>query len=67
VADVPMIRIGEREISHDELRARAAVIAGALASIGVEHGDRAAIVLRNDPDFLLLSAACGVVGAVAGR
>src|ERR1700685_3103821 len=59
-----MIRIGDREIPHDELRARAAVVAGALAAIGVEHGDRVAIVLRNDPDFLLLSAACGVIGAV---
>ena len=59
-----MIRIGEREISHDALRARAARVAGALAAGGVEHGDRVAIVLRNDPDFLLLSAACGVIGAV---
>ena len=64
VTDAPMIRIGDREIPHDELRARAAVVAGALAAVGVEHGDRVAIVLRNDPDFLLLSAACGVIGAV---
>jgi long-chain acyl-CoA synthetase len=64
MTEVPMIRIGEREIAHDELKARASVIAGALATAGVEHGDRVAIVLRNDPDFLLLSAACGVIGAV---
>jgi long-chain acyl-CoA synthetase len=64
LTDAPMIRIGERELAHDELRTRAAVVAGALAEVGVKHGDRVAIVLRNDPDFLLLSAACGVIGAV---
>jgi long-chain acyl-CoA synthetase len=64
MADAPMIRIGERAIPHDELKTRAAVVAGALAAAGVEHGDRVAMVLRNDPDFLLLSAACGAIGAV---
>jgi len=64
VSDVPRIRIGDRAISHDELKARAALVAGTLAVAGVEHGDRVAIVLRNDPDFLLLSAACGLLGAV---
>ena len=45
--------------------ARAARIAGALRDAGVEHGDRVAIVLRNEPTFLALSAACSQVGAVA--
>jgi long-chain acyl-CoA synthetase len=59
-----MIRIGERSIAHEDLRARAAVTAGALAASDVRHGDRVAIVMRNDPDFLMLSAACGLLGAV---
>jgi long-chain acyl-CoA synthetase len=59
-----VIRIGDRIISHEDLRKRAARAAGGLAANGVEHSDRVAIVLRNDPDFLLLSAACGLLGAV---
>jgi long-chain acyl-CoA synthetase len=60
-----VVRFGDREISHDELTARAATIAGALRGAGVEHGDRVAIVLRNEPTFLALSAACSQLGAVA--
>lgn len=60
-----VVRFGEREIPHDELTAEAARIAGALHGAGVEHGDRVAIVLRNEPTFLALSAACSQMGAVA--
>jgi long-chain acyl-CoA synthetase len=64
VSEGGVIRIGEREIAQDELKRRATVVAGALADEGVAFGDRVAIVLRNDPDFLLMSAACGLLGAV---
>ena len=60
-----VVRFGDREIPHDELMAQAAVIAGALRDAGVEHGDRVAFVLRNEPAFLALSAACSQMGAVA--
>jgi long-chain acyl-CoA synthetase len=60
-----VVRFGDREVPHDELRAEAARIAGALLKAGVEHGDRVAIVLRNEPAFLALSAACSQMGAVA--
>jgi long-chain acyl-CoA synthetase len=60
----PAVRFGEREIPHAELTARAARVAGALSAEGVEHGDRVAIVMRNEPAFLMISAACGVIGAV---
>jgi long-chain acyl-CoA synthetase len=60
-----VVRFGEREIPHDEWTAEAARIAGALHDAGVEHGDRVAIVLRNEPTFLALSAACSQMGAVA--
>ena len=59
-----VVRFGEREIPHDELTAQAAKIATALSEAGVEHGDRVAIVLRNEPAFLALSAACPLIGAV---
>jgi long-chain acyl-CoA synthetase len=64
VSEAPVIRIGEREIPHDELRAQAARLARGLAAHGVEFGERVAMVLRNDPDFLLVSAGCGLLGAV---
>ncbi len=60
-----VVRFGEREIPHEELRAQGAQIAGALLDAGVEHGDRVAIFLRNEPAFLSVSAACSQIGAVA--
>ncbi len=59
-----VVRFGERQIPHDELKAQAAKIATALGTAGVERGDRVAIVLRNEPAFLALSAACPLIGAV---
>ena len=59
-----VVRFGEREIPHDDVTAQAAKIAGALGEGGVEHGDRVAIVLRNEPAFLAISAACSQMGAV---
>ena len=60
----PMVRYGDREIPHEELRVQAARTAAGLVEAGVRHGDRVALVLRNEPTFLSLSAACGLIGAV---
>lgn len=60
-----VVRFGEREIPHDDVTAQAAKIAGALGEAGVEQGDRVAIVVRNEPTFLAISAACSQTGAVA--
>jgi long-chain acyl-CoA synthetase len=60
----PIVRIGERIVPHAALKLRAATVAEALARAGVGRGDRVAVVLRNDPDFLMLSAAVGLLGAV---
>ncbi len=59
-----VVRYGEREIPHEELRTEAARVAAGLVAAGVKHGDRVALVLRNEPAFLSLSAACGLIGAV---
>jgi long-chain acyl-CoA synthetase len=64
VSDGPVIRIGDRAIPQGELMQRASRAASALAASGVGHGERVAIVLRNDPDFLLATASCGLIGAV---
>jgi long-chain acyl-CoA synthetase len=60
----PGVRYGERTIPHVQLRSLAARTASALHAEGVGHGDRVALVLRNEPTFLTLSAACGLMGAV---
>jgi long-chain acyl-CoA synthetase len=59
-----VVRFGQREIPHDELREQAARIAAVLSEAGVAPGERVAIVLRNEPGVLALSAACGLIGAV---
>jgi long-chain acyl-CoA synthetase len=64
VSREPVVRIGARSISHTTLSQRAAVAATGLARAGVAHGDRIAIGLRNDPEFLMLSTAAGLLGAV---
>jgi long-chain acyl-CoA synthetase len=60
----PLVRYGDREIPHEYLRTEAARTAAGLVAAGVRHGDRVALVLRNEPTFLSLSAACGLIGAV---
>lgn len=60
----PVIRIGDRTISQDDLKLEAAQVASALRATGVQHGERVSVVVRNDPDFLMLSAACGLLGVV---
>jgi len=60
----PVVTYGEREIPHEALRLEAARTAAGLAEAGVRHSDRVALVLRNEPTFLSLSAACGLMGAV---
>jgi long-chain acyl-CoA synthetase len=60
----PVVRYGEREIPHAEVAALAGRIAGGLSAAGVGHGDRVALILRNEPTFLTVSAACGLLGAV---
>jgi long-chain acyl-CoA synthetase len=60
----PVIRIGEREVSQQDLRQDAARVAGGLYAHGVMRGERIAIVMRNDPAFSMLSIATGLIGAV---
>jgi long-chain acyl-CoA synthetase len=58
------VRSGERTIPLLEIKARASRLATALAGLGVGHGDRYAIVLRNEPAFLEATLAAGLIGAV---
>jgi long-chain acyl-CoA synthetase len=54
----------EVSISWNELRDRAAAIAGGLAQLGVEKGDCVAILLNNVPDFMPIDLGAVALGAV---
>jgi len=60
----PEIRCGDRSRSHQEALQRAARIAAGLGRLGVQPGDRVAVVLRNDIEFLEVSIGIGQRGAI---
>jgi long-chain acyl-CoA synthetase len=60
----PEIRCGDRSRTRDEALQRAARIAAGLARLGVQPGDRVAVVLRNDIEFLEVSIGIGQLGAI---
>jgi len=63
---VTFVGLSEREtfLSWREVLARAARAAAAIAALGVEPGDRVAIVLRTEPAFLDAFLGCWLAGAV---
>lgn len=53
-----------RRVTYGGLAAGSAKIAGALASLGVDAGDRVAVQVEKSPDALLLYLACLRAGAI---
>jgi len=51
--DVPAITMGDRTVSHTELRDRSATFAGGLAERGLEPDDRVLVYVPNCPEFLI--------------
>ncbi len=63
--DKAAIRFGGAEIGYASLAQRIADTARALKSqLGVERGDRVAILAANHPDYLVLLYACARIGAM---
>ena len=60
----PAIHCGERHRTHAEARVRAARLASGLRALGVGPGDRFALVLRNEIEFLEATMAAAPLGAV---
>jgi len=58
------IRCGQVVRDYDQVRARAAAIAGGLAAAGVVAGDRVAIYMHNDIAFVEASIGAGLLGAI---
>ncbi|KWT61705.1 long-chain fatty acid--CoA ligase [Streptomyces albus subsp. albus] len=61
----PAIRCAGVERSYPAFRQRAARIASGLRALGVEPGERIAIVLRNEPAHLEIAAGAASLGASA--
>jgi len=52
------------KISYSELHARANQAACWLQSLGIQKGDRVAVILKNCPEFVELYLACARLGAI---
>ncbi|MGH2960583.1 MAG: AMP-dependent synthetase/ligase [Solirubrobacterales bacterium] len=66
LGDEVAVRTADDEVtlSWNELRARAAAIAGGLRSLGVSKGDTVALMLNNRPEFLPIDLGAVHLGAV---
>lgn len=64
-AGAPAIRCAGHERGYPDLLERAARIATGLRAAGVEPGDRIAVVLRNEPAHLEITAGAALLGASA--
>jgi long-chain acyl-CoA synthetase len=58
------VHCGTRSRAWSEVKSRAARVAGGLADLGVGPGDRVAVVLRNEIEFVEVTVATGLLGAV---
>jgi len=61
----PAIRFGGREISYGELRSATLQMAAAITSLGVQRGDRVALLLHDSPEFVEAFIATCSLGAIA--
>ncbi|MEV4124494.1 AMP-binding protein [Nocardia sp. NPDC049707] len=59
----PIVRCGTESRTHAEVKARAARLAGGLAAMGLSHGDRFSIVMRNGIGFIEGMLAGAILGA----
>ena len=61
----PAIYFGRRKITYDELRAETLKMAQVIRSLGVEPGDRVALLLNDSPEFVEAFIATCSLGAIA--
>jgi fatty-acyl-CoA synthase len=62
--DKPAIIFEEEQITYAELNQRANKASCWLQSLGIEKGDRVAVMLNNCPEFIELFLACARLGAI---
>ena len=63
--DAPAVIQGERTVSFGELRRRVDELAGVLAALGIERGERVCVLAQNDAAYVDLYGACARLGIVA--
>src|SRR5690242_16238 len=61
----PAIHFGGRQISYGELRSATSQMAHALTSLGVQRGDRVALLLHDSPEFVAAFIATCSLAAIA--
>jgi benzoate-CoA ligase family protein len=64
-SDAPALIFGGREISYGELRLATLQMAHAIISLGVQRGDRVALLLHDSPEFVEAFIATCSLGAIA--
>src|SRR3954469_1368762 len=62
--DVPWLVQGDRRYTFGQHDAAARVVAHRLSELGVDRGDRVALVSANNPEWVLTFWACAILGAV---
>ncbi|MEW6554609.1 MAG: long-chain-fatty-acid--CoA ligase [Actinomycetota bacterium] len=65
MGDSPAVIYRDEPISYAELEERVTRFANALSDLGVERGDKVAVMLNNCPEFIITFFACSYLGAVA--
>lgn len=65
IPHTPSVRCAGHERSYPEFFERSARIATGLRAMGIRPGDRIAIVMRNEPAFLEITAAAASIGVSA--
>ncbi|HET6976096.1 MAG TPA: benzoate-CoA ligase family protein [Pyrinomonadaceae bacterium] len=61
----PAIQFGRRQITYGELRAETVKMAHVIRSLGVEPGERVALLLNDSPEFVEAFIATCSLGAIA--
>ncbi|MFG1784941.1 long-chain-fatty-acid--CoA ligase [Rhodococcus oryzae] len=63
--DLPAIVFGDRRITWAELQQRAVAVSAALAERGVGRGDRVALLMGNQAEYIEIIIAANRIGAIA--
>src|SRR5215468_11077633 len=61
----PAIHCGGRQMSYGELRLATLQMAHAITALGVQRGDRVALLLHDSPEFVEAFIATCALGAIA--
>ena len=58
----PTLSFGDQEFTPQEMSARSAKVAGAMAAIGLKEGDTIALMMRNEPALMDVMLAARQLG-----